>query len=84
MYFYNFCAVQILMAAILAVTALGGVLGLTDLSPLANIPHWEYTELGIHPGFFVGKPKNQHDRKFRLGTDGLTKEDIGREGNDYE
>lgn len=63
LYFYNFCAVHILMAAILIITALGGTLGLTDLSPLANIPQWAYAELGIHTGFVVWKAKVENCRK---------------------
>lgn len=63
LYFYNFCAVHILMAAILAITALGGVLGLADLSPLSNIPQWAYTELGIHTAFIVWKAKVENCRK---------------------
>ena len=63
LYFYNFCAVHILMAAILIITALGGVLNLSDLSPLSNIPQWAYTELGIHTAFIVWKAKVENCRK---------------------
>jgi len=76
LYFYNFCAVHILMAAILIITALGGILGLSDLSPLGSIPQWAYTELGIHTGFIIWKAKNENARKYRFGTDGKTKEDM--------
>lgn len=67
LYFYNFCAVHTLMAAILTITALGGVLGLTDLSPLSNIPQWAYTELGIHTGFIVWKARAENSRKYPAG-----------------
>lgn len=63
LYFYNFCAVHVIVAAILVITALGGVLGLTDLSPLANIPQWAYGELGIHTAFIVWKAKTENCRK---------------------
>ena len=75
LYFYNFCAVHILMAAILLITALGGILGLSDLSPLSNIPQWAYTELGIHTAFVIWKAKAENQRKYRLGTDGKTSEE---------
>lgn len=65
LYFYNFCAVHIIVAAILAITSLGGVLGLTDLSPLANIPQWAYGELGLHTAFIVWKAKTENCRKHK-------------------
>lgn len=70
LYFYNFCAVHMIIAAIMVITALGGVLGLTDLSPLANIPQWAYGELGLHTGFIVWKAKAENQRKYRFGRDG--------------
>lgn len=69
LYFYNFCAVHVIVAAILVITALGGALGLTDLSPLANIPQWAYGELGIHTAFVVWKAKAENQRKYRMWTD---------------
>lgn len=76
LYFYNFCAVHMIIAAILVITALGGVLGLTDLSPLAEIPQWAYGELGLHTGFIVWKAKTENQRKYRFGRDGQSyKED---------
>ena len=57
------------MAAILAITALGGVLGLSDLSPLSSIPQWAYTELGIHTAFIVWKAKAENSRKYPAGKD---------------
>lgn len=65
LYFYNFCAVHILMAAILIITALGGVLNLADLSPLSNIPQWAYGELALHTGFIVWKAKAENCRKHK-------------------
>lgn len=73
LYFYNFAAVHMIIAAILAVTALSGVLGITDLSPLGCIPQWAYTELGLHTGFVVWKAKEENRRKYRYGTDGETR-----------
>lgn len=69
LYFYNFCAVHIIVAAILIITALGGVLGLVDLSPLTNIPQWAYGELGLHTAFIVWKAKEENQRKYRIWTD---------------
>lgn len=63
LYFYNFCAVHVIVAAILVITALGGLLGLSDLSPLTNIPQWAYSELGIHTAFIVWKAKAENCRK---------------------
>lgn len=76
LYFYNFCAVQIIIAAILIITALGGALRLTDLSPLADISQWAYGELGLHTAFIVWKAKAENQRKYRFGRDGQSyKED---------
>lgn len=75
LYFYNFCAVQMIIGAILIITALGGVLGLTDLSPLNSIPQWAYGELGIHTALIVWKAKAENQRKYRFGRDGQTYED---------
>jgi len=77
LYFYNFVAVHLIMAAILGVTALSGILAIADLSPLCSIPQWAYTELGIHTGFIIWKAKEENSRKYRFGTDGKTKEDDG-------
>lgn len=82
LYFYNFCAVHILMAAILLITALGGILGLSDLSPLSNIPQWAYTELGIHTALIVWKAKAENQRKYRFGTDGKTWEEHEEESGE--
>ena len=86
LYFYNFCAVHILMAAILIITALGGALNLTDLSPLSNIPQWAYTELGIHTGFVIWKAKTENQRKYKFGTNGKTRVEYEEESEeeDYE
>ncbi len=82
LYFYNFCTVHILMAAILTITALGGLLGLADLSPLGSIPQWAYTELGIHTGFVIWKAKAENARKYPAGRDGAAK--MGAEKADDE
>ena len=75
LYFYNFCAVHIIIGAILIITALSGALNLTDLSPLSNIPQWAYGELGIHTALIVWKAKSENGRKYRFGTDGKTYEE---------
>lgn len=84
LYFCNFCAVHILMLAILVITALGGMLNLTDLSPLSNIPQWAYTELGIHTGFIIWKAKAENQRKYRFGTDGTIHEKFENEESEEE
>lgn len=84
LYFYNFCAVYVLMTAILIITALGGILNLTDLSPLSNIPQWAYTELGIHTGFIIWKAKAENQRKYRFGTDGTIHEKFENEESEEE
>lgn len=90
LYFYNFCTVHILMAAILTITALGGLLGLADLSPLGSIPQWAYTELGIHTGFVIWKAKTENARKYPAGRDGAAQmddpavPDVTREMKDFE
>jgi len=75
LYFYNLILVNMIMAAILAITTLSGVLGIMDLSPLCSIPQWAYTELGIHTGFIIWKAKAENSRKYRFGTNGKTKEE---------
>lgn len=60
---------HVIVAAILAITAFSGALGLADLSPLANIPQWAYGELGIHTAFVVWKAKAENQRKYRICTD---------------
>lgn len=75
LYFYNFCTVHAIIAAILIITALSGVLGVTDLSPLADIPQWAYGELGIHTALIVWKAKEENQRKYRFGRDGKSYED---------
>ena len=66
LYFFNFCTVHAIIVAILVITALGGVLGLTDLSPLTDIPQWAYGELGIHTGFIVWKAKRSEEHTSEL------------------
>lgn len=92
LYFYNFCAVHLIIATILIITALGGVLGLTDLSPLAEIPQWAYGELGIHTALIVWKAKAENQRKYRFGRNGKSYEEnevapvqpVEMEDEDYE
>ncbi|MCM1416671.1 MAG: hypothetical protein NC430_12210 [bacterium] len=92
LYFYNFCAVQATITAIMIITAMSGVLGLTDLSPLSNIPQWAYGELGIHTALIVWKAKAENQRKYRFGRDGQTYENdevapvqpVEMEDEDYE
>lgn len=53
------------MAAILIITALSGILNITDLSPFCDIPQWAYTELGIHTALIVWKAKAENCRKHK-------------------
>lgn len=63
MYYYNFVAVHVIVGAVVALTALSGILGITDMSAMAAIPPCAYTELGIHTGFIVWKAKVENCRK---------------------
>lgn len=63
MYYYNFVAVHVIVGAVAVLTALSGILGITDMSALAAIPPCAYAELGIHTGFVVWKAKVENCRK---------------------
>lgn len=63
MYYYNFVAVHAIVAAVIILTALSGILGITDMSALSTIPPCAYAELGIHTGFIVWKAKTENCRK---------------------
>jgi hypothetical protein len=63
LYWYNFAAVQLLVAAVILLTALSGVLGVTDMSAVSTIPPAAYTELALHTGFIIWKAKAENCRK---------------------
>lgn len=63
MYYYNFLAVHIIVSAVVVLTAMSGILGVTDMSALAAIPPCAYAELGIHTGFIIWKAKVENCRK---------------------
>lgn len=65
MYYYNFVAVHVIVGAVVLLTALSGILGITDMSALAAVPPCAYAELGIHTGFIVWKAKVENCRKNR-------------------
>ncbi len=80
MYCRNFVAVHVIVGAAVLLTALSGVLGITDMSALAAIPPCAYAELGIHTGFIVWKAKVENCRKNRdMGRLGRLTE--GEEGS---
>lgn len=63
LYYYNFRAVWVFVAACFILTAVSGYLGVTDLSIVAvGIPA-AFTELGVHTGFVVWKAKMENCRK---------------------
>ena len=63
MYYYNFVAVHVIVGAVVILTALSGILCITDMSALAAIPPCAYAELGMHTGFVVWKAKVENCRK---------------------
>lgn len=65
MYYYNFVAVHAIVAAVVILTALSGLLGITDMSALSTIPPCAYAELGIHTGFIIWKAKTENCRKHK-------------------
>lgn len=65
MYYYNFVAVHAIVAAAVLLTALSGILGITDMSALSAIPPCAYAELGIHTGFIIWKAKTENCRKHK-------------------
>lgn len=73
LYVLNFTAVQIVVVMVVILTALSGVIGITDMSALSTIPPCAYTELGIHTAFIIWKSKNENMRKFN-GVNRLTPE----------
>lgn len=63
LYYYNFRAVWIFVAACYILTALSGYLGVIDLSIVSvGIPA-AFAELGVHTGFIVWKAKVENCRK---------------------
>lgn len=65
MYYYNFVAVHAIVTAVVILTALSGLLGITDMSALSAIPSCAYAELGIHTGFIIWKAKTENCRKHK-------------------
>ncbi len=63
MYYYNFVAVHLIVVAVVILTALSGILGITDMSALAVIPPCAYTELAVFSGFITWKAKTENCRK---------------------
>lgn len=64
LYYYNFISVMWIVVAVILVTALSGLLQVTDMSALAMIPPAAFAELGIHTGFVIWKAKAENCRKF--------------------
>lgn len=65
LYYYNFRAVWIFVAACFILTAASGYLGVTDLSIVSvGIPA-AFAELGVHTGFIIWKAKTENCRKHK-------------------
>lgn len=63
LYYYNFRAVWIFVAACYILTALSGYLGVIDLSIVSVGIPTAFAELGVHTGFIVWKAKVENCRK---------------------
>lgn len=66
LYILNFISVHVINFFIILLTALSGVINITDMSALAAIPAFSYAELGIHTGFIIWKAKAENINKFGL------------------
>lgn len=65
LYYYNFRAVWLFVAACFILTAASGYLGVTDLSIVSvGIPA-AFAELGVHTGFIIWKAKTENCRKHK-------------------
>lgn len=65
LYYYNFRAVWLFVAACFILTAASGYLGVTDLSIVSvGIPA-VFAELGVHTGFIIWKAKTENCRKHK-------------------
>ncbi len=65
LYYYNFVAVHLIVAAVVILTAFSGILGITDMSALSTVPPCAYGELAVHTGFIVWKAKAENCRKHK-------------------
>lgn len=65
LYYYNFRAVWVFVACCYALTAVSGLMNITDLSIVSvGIPA-AFAELGIHTGFIIWKAKTENCRKHK-------------------
>jgi hypothetical protein len=65
LYFLNFAFVWAFVIACYALTALSGLLGITDMSVVSvGIPA-AFAELGLHTAFIVWKAKVENCRKYK-------------------
>lgn len=69
LYVLNFISVHIINLSIIILTAVSGILNITDMSALAVIPAFSYAELGIHTGFIIWKAKAENMSKFGIKED---------------
>ncbi len=65
LYYYNFVFVMWITMAVVVITALSGLLQVTDMSALSMIPPAAFAELGIHTGFVIWKAKAENCRKYK-------------------
>ena len=65
LYFINLILTWSVVTVCVILTALSGILGITDLSVLATIVQYAFGELGVFTGFFVWKAKTENCRKHK-------------------
>lgn len=64
-YLCNFIAVNIIVAAIIILTAASGKLGITDMTALASVPACAYAELAIHSAVVAKKNERENLQKLK-------------------
>ena len=64
-YYFNIVATWITVSICIILTALSGILNITDLSVLNTIIQCAFAELGVFTGFFVWKTKSENCRKYK-------------------
>lgn len=76
LYYYNFRAVWLFTIACFILNALSGWMDIEDLAVInVGLPA-AFAELGIHTGFIVWKAKAENSRKFSLGNEEESEEEL--------
>lgn len=65
LYFINLILTWSVVTVCVILTALSGILGITDLSVLTTIVQYSFGELSVFTGFFVWKAKTENCRKHK-------------------